>query len=327
MEYRNLGRSALRVSRIGLGGVTFGRETDAETSFAIMDRALECGITLLDTAEAYAAGRSEEVVGQWMADRRSRQQIVLATKVTPPLRRDRILSSAEASLRRLRTDHVDLFQLHAWDNATPLDETLEALEALVQAGKARVVGCSNLAAWQLCKALWRQDAHGWARMESVQPNYNLLVRDIEREMLPLCADQEIGVLSYSPLGGGFFTGKYVQGEPVPKGLSPGHRARHAADLPARLRLSGVGGVAGPGRGIGRLEDLLGARLGSESSQYHLDPDRCALGRACGSGHRRAGDGHVAGVAGQPERVVGGHAVPTAISDSEILVTVRQSGRF
>ncbi len=217
MEYRSLGRSALRVSSIGLGGVTFGRETDVETSFAIMDRALECGITLLDTAEAYAAGRSEEVVGQWLAERRSRQQIVLATKVTPPLRRERILSSAEASLRRLRTDHVDLFQLHAWDNAAPLDETLDALDALVRTGKARVVGCSNLAAWQLCKALWRQDAHGWARMESVQPNYNLLVRDIEREMLPLCADQEIGVLSYSPLGGGFFTGKYVQGEAAPPG--------------------------------------------------------------------------------------------------------------
>jgi 1-deoxyxylulose-5-phosphate synthase len=217
MEYRNLGRSALRVSSIGLGGVTFGRETDAKTSFAIMDRALECGITLFDTAEAYAAGRSEEVVGQWMADRRSRQKIVLATKVTPPLHRERILSSAEASLRRLRTDCIDLFQLHAWDNSTPLEETLEALDTLVRGGKARCVGCSNLAAWQLCKALWRQDVHGWARMESVQPNYNLVVRDIEREMLPLCADQDIGVLSYSPLGGGFFTGKYVLGEAVPRG--------------------------------------------------------------------------------------------------------------
>jgi 1-deoxyxylulose-5-phosphate synthase len=216
VEYRILGRSALRVSRIGLGGVTFGRETDAATSFAIMDRALERGLTLFDTAEAYAAGRSEAVVGQWMADRRARQQIVLATKVTPPLRRERILSSAEASLRRLRTDCVDLFQLHAWDNAAPLEETLEALDALVRTGKARYLGCSNLAAWQLCKALWRQDVRGWARMESVQPNYNLVVRDIEREMLPLCADQEIGVLSYSPLGGGFFTGKYVQGEAVPK---------------------------------------------------------------------------------------------------------------
>lgn len=238
MEYRNLGHSALRVSRIGLGGVTFGRETDAATSFAIMDRALECGITLLDTAEAYAAGRSEEVVGQWLADRRCRQQIVLATKVTPPLRHDRILNSAEASLRRLRTDYVDLFQLHAWDTATPLDETLGALDALVRAGKARVVGCSNLAAWQLCKALWRQDAHDWARMESVQPNYNLLVRDIEREMLPLCADQEIGVLSYSPLGGGFFTGKYVQGKPAPKGsrldIVPGMRPIYLHDAGYRV---------------------------------------------------------------------------------------------
>jgi 1-deoxyxylulose-5-phosphate synthase len=217
VEYRVLGRSALCVSRIGLGGVTFGREADVETSFAIMDRALDCGITLFDTAEAYAAGRSEEVIGRWMADRRSRQRIVLATKVTPPLRRARIIESAEASLRRLQTDCIDLFQLHAWDNGVPLDEPLAALDALVQAGKTRYVGCSNLAAWQLCKALWWQDAHGWARMAAVQPNYNLLVRDIEREMLPLCADQEIGVISYSPLGGGFFTGKYEQGAAVPAG--------------------------------------------------------------------------------------------------------------
>ena len=327
MEYRNLGRSALRVSSIGLGGVTFGRETDAETSFAIMDRALECGITLFDTAEAYAAGRSEEVVGQWLAERRSRQQIVLATKVTPPLRRDRILGSAEASLRRLRTDHVDLFQLHAWDNASPLDETLEALDALVQAGKARVVGCSNLAAWQLCKALWRQDAHGWARMESVQPNYNLLVRDIERELLPLCADQEIGVLSYSPLGGGFFTGKYVQGEPVPKDsrldIVPGMQSIYLHDS----GYPGAGGAAGAGRGVGRLDDPLGAGLGDGASRYHLDADRRSFGRACRSGHRCAGDGYVSGVARATERVVGRHAVPTAISDSETLTPVRQRERF
>ena len=323
MEYRNLGRSALRVSRIGLGGVTFGRETDAETSFAIMDRALECGITLLDTAEAYAAGRSEEVVGQWMADRRSRQQIVLATKVTPPLRRERILSSAEASLRRLRTDCVDLFQLHAWDNAAPLDETLEALDALVQAGKARVVGCSNLAAWQLCKALWRQDAHGWARMESVQPNYNLLVRDIEREMLPLCADQEIGVLSYSPLGGGFFTGKYVRGEPAPKGsrldIVPGMQPIYLHDSGYRV----LAGLRAQAEALGTSTTLLALAWAMSHPGYRLDPDRCALGRACRSGHRCTGDGHVAGVAGETERVVGRHAVSTAISDSEILVTVRQ----
>ena len=256
MEYRNLGRSALRVSNLGLGGVTFGRETDAETSFAIMDRALECGITLLDTAEAYAAGRSEEVVGQWLVDRRSRQQIVLATKVTPPLRRERILSSAEASLRRLHTDYVDLFQLHAWDNAAPLEETLEALDALVQAGKARVVGCSNFAAWQLCKALWRQDSYGWARMESVQPNYNLLVRDIERELLPLCADQAIGVLSYSPLGGGFFTGKYLQGESVLPGsrldIVPGMQSIYLHDSGYRV----LAGLRSQAEALGTSTTLL-----------------------------------------------------------------------
>ena len=217
MEYRILGRSGLRVSSIGLGCVTFGREASAEVSFAIMDRAIEGGITLFDTAEAYGAGRSEEVVGQWLAERGARGKIVLATKVTRPLRRARILASAEASLRRLRTDVIDLFQLHSWDDAAPLDETLEALDVLVRSGKVRYVGCSNFVAWQLCKALWRQDVGGWARLEAIQPHYNLIVRDIERELLPLAADQEIGVLTYSPLGGGFFTGKYQQGEAVPTG--------------------------------------------------------------------------------------------------------------
>ncbi|OIO91120.1 MAG: hypothetical protein AUK03_11880 [Anaerolineae bacterium CG2_30_64_16] len=217
MEYRVLGRSELRVSSIGLGCVTFGREADVEASFAIMDRAVERGITLFDTAEAYGAGRSEEVVGQWMAERGARGKTVLATKVTHPLRRERILASAEASLRRLRIDVIDLYQLHSWDGDAPLEETLEALDVLVRSGKARYVGCSNFAAWQLCKALWQQDVRGWARMEAVQPHYNLIARDIERELLPLSADQEIGVLTYSPLGGGFFTGKYRQGEAVPKG--------------------------------------------------------------------------------------------------------------
>ncbi|MCX6030857.1 MAG: aldo/keto reductase [Chloroflexi bacterium] len=217
MEYRVLGKSDLRVSSIGLGCVTFGREIDAATSFAVMDRALERGITLFDTAEAYAGGRSEEIIGRWIADRSVRERIVLATKVRPPLSRDRILTSAEASLRRLQTDAVDLFLLHSWDASAPLEEPLEALDRLVRQGKARAIGCSNLAAWQLCKALWRQDIHGWPRMEAVQPNYNLVVRDIERELLPLCADQQIGVISYSPLGGGFLTGKYRPGGDVPAG--------------------------------------------------------------------------------------------------------------
>jgi len=217
MEYRQLGRTGLKVSSIGLGCVTFGREIDQETAFAVMDRALERGITLFDTAEAYAAGRSEAVVGNWLADRKRRDKIILATKVSGSLSRERVLSSAEASLRRLQTDRVDLFQVHNWSSDVPLEETLEALHTLVEQGKARYIGCSNYAAWQLCKALWRADLQGWARLETVQPNYNLVTRDIEQELLPLCADQDIGVISYSPLGAGFLTGKYRQNGPVPKG--------------------------------------------------------------------------------------------------------------
>lgn len=227
MDYRTLGRSGLSVSAIGLGGATFGREIDQPAAFAVLDRALERGITLYDTAEAYSAGRSEEIVGRWIAERGVRDQIVLATKVAAPLSAARVAASAEASLRRLGVDSVDLFQLHSWDATTPLEETLAALAGLVQSGRARAVGCSNVAAWQLCKALWRQDVAGWPRLESVQPVYNLAKREIEAELLPLCADQQVGVITYSPLGAGFLTGKYHQGGPVPSGtrfdVAPGHQ--------------------------------------------------------------------------------------------------------
>jgi aryl-alcohol dehydrogenase-like predicted oxidoreductase len=227
MEYRTVGRSDLRVSAIGLGGATFGREIDEPTAFAVLDRALERGVTLFDTAAAYSSGASEAIVGRWIASRGVREQIVLATKVAPPLDRARVLACAEDSLRRLQVDAVDLFQLHSWDQRTPLEETLGALQALVEQGKARYVGCSNFAAWQACKALWRQEIAGWARLESVQPVYNLALREIERELLPFCADQELGVITYSPLGAGFLTGKYRQGGPVPGGtrfdIVPAHQ--------------------------------------------------------------------------------------------------------
>lgn len=227
MEYRELGRSGLTVSAIGLGGATFGREIDEPTACAVLDRAFERGITLYDTAEAYSAGSSEEILGRWIAARGVRDQIVLATKVAGALTRARVVASAEASLRRLRVDAVDLFQLHHWDANTPLEETLAALAELVRAGKARAIGCSNFAAWQLCKALWRQDAARWPRFESVQPVYNLAKREIEAELLPLCADQQLGVITYSPLGAGFLTGKYQRGGPPPPGtrfeIVPGHQ--------------------------------------------------------------------------------------------------------
>ncbi len=238
MEYRQLGRTDLQVSSIGMGCVTFGREIDEETSFAVMDRALERGITLFDTAEAYANGRSEEVLGAWLNARGTRDKIVLATKKLPPSTPEAIVASVETSLRRLQTETIDLYQLHAWDAKTPLDATLETLDKLVQAGKIRYIGCSNFAAWQLCKALWRADVHDWPRLESLQPNYNLVVRDIEKELLPLCADQEIGVISYSPLGAGFLTGKYRQGVPAPEGarfdILPGHQPIYYHDAGFRI---------------------------------------------------------------------------------------------
>jgi aryl-alcohol dehydrogenase-like predicted oxidoreductase len=221
-----------------LGCVTFGREIEESAAFEIMDHALSNGITLFDTAEAYAAGASEEVVGRWLQSRGRRDEIVLATKVAGSLTRERIQASAEASLRRLRTDRIDLFQVHHWDSDVPLDETLAALDALVKQGKARHVGCSNYNAEQLGRALERQEAAGWASMASVQPNYNLVARQIEQALLPLCAAQKVGVISYSPLGAGFLTGKYRQEGPIPKGtrfdIIPGHQDIYFSDENFRI---------------------------------------------------------------------------------------------
>ncbi len=233
MEYRQLGDTDLYVSSIGMGCVTFGREIDRETSFQVLDRALERGMTLFDTAESYAQGESETVLGEWIRDRGIRDRIVVATKVSGVLTKTRITKSAEESLRRLQTDVIDLFQLHIQDNVTPLDETMQALDSLVGSGKVRYIGCSNWAAWYLAKSLLLSQASGLQRMRSVQPPYNLVERGIESDLLPLCADQKIGVISYSPLAAGFLTGKYVRGQQVPKGsrfdVIPGHQPLYFTD--------------------------------------------------------------------------------------------------
>ncbi len=227
MNLRELGTTGLKVSSIGLGCVTFGREIDKATSFNILDHALDRGINLLDTAEAYAAGESERVVGEWIADRGVRDRVVLATKVAGSLTRDRVIESADESLQRLGVDVIDLFQLHVWDDETPVEETLDALETLVQQGKVQHIGCSNWSAWQLAKALLLARDSGAARMQSVQPPYNLVQREIEADLLPLCRDQQVGVLSYSPLGAGFLTGKYRPEQEIPGGtrfdVMPGHQ--------------------------------------------------------------------------------------------------------
>jgi aryl-alcohol dehydrogenase-like predicted oxidoreductase len=238
MQYRQLGKSALKVSSLGLGCVTFGREIDEAASFAVMDHALSRGINLFDTAEAYGGGASETVVGKWLKTSGKRDQVVVCTKVTGNLTAERILTSAEASLRRLNLDQVDLFQLHRFDPTVPMEEMLEALNQVVEKGYARYIGCSNYAAWQLAKALWKEDVNGWARMESVQPMYNLVDRSIERELIPLCADQQIGIISYSPLGAGFLTGKYRRDAEVPKGtrfeVMPGHQSLYFTETGWRV---------------------------------------------------------------------------------------------
>ena len=242
MEFRQLGNSELNVSSIGLGSVTFGREIDAETSFSILDHAMDRDINLIDTAEVYSAGGSEEVLGQWLSRNGNRDKVVLATKIAPPLGRERVLQFADDSLRRLQTDVIDLYQLHAYDDGTPFEETLDALNTLVEQGKVRYIACSNFAAWQLCKALWIADVNGWAPMVSVQPNYSVAIRDIEAELLPFCADQNIGVISYSPLGAGFLTGKYTRTWTAPKGtrfdVMPDHWEIYENDTSMR-RMEGL----------------------------------------------------------------------------------------
>ncbi len=224
MQYTRLGRTGLPVSRLCLGTMTFGFQCDEATSFAIMDRAFEGGITFFDTADVYpigappgAQGRTEEIIGRWLARTGNRSRIILATKCfgrVGPARWDQgnsrkhILDAVDASLRRLGTDYIDLYQLHGPDPQTPIDETLKALDDLVRWGKVRYIGCSNFLAYQVARAIGRSEVLGVARFDSVQPRYNLLFREIERELLPLCAEEGIGVIPYNPLAGGLLTGKH-----------------------------------------------------------------------------------------------------------------------
>jgi aryl-alcohol dehydrogenase-like predicted oxidoreductase len=233
MEYRKLGDSDLRVSALGLGCATFGREIDEAASFAMIDRALDSDINLLDTAEAYGRGVSEEVLGNYFRKTNRRDRFVLATKKLPALGYRAVIEGLEASLRRLRTECVDLYQLHAFDPQTPLDETFRALDQLVSEGKVRTIGCSNFSAGNLADAIETGRRTAGARLVSLQPNYNLAVREIEKEILPVCAREGLGVISYSPLGAGFLTGKFRRGGEIPPGtrfdIMPGHQDIYLKD--------------------------------------------------------------------------------------------------
>jgi 1-deoxyxylulose-5-phosphate synthase len=219
MKYVNLGNSGLKVSRLCLGCMSFGVPErglhpwtlDEEASRPIIQRALDSGINFFDTSNSYSDGTSEEILGRALHDLARRDEVVIATKVFYPTRNDpnrrglsrkAIMTEIDASLRRLGTDHVDLYQIHRWDDATPIEETLEALHDVVKAGKARYLGASSMFAWQFCKALHLADLRGWTRFVSMQNHYNLLYREEEREMMGLCAGEGIGVIPWSPLARG-----------------------------------------------------------------------------------------------------------------------------
>jgi aryl-alcohol dehydrogenase-like predicted oxidoreductase len=234
MIYRRLGSSGLRVSALGLGCNTFGRDLDADGAARVVQAALDLGVTFFDTADIYGQQRSEDYLGRALAGRR--HEVVVATKVGwdvgpgPNERgasRAHIMDGVHASLRRLHTDYVDLYQLHTWDPHTPPEETIRALDDLVRQGKVRYLGCSNFRAWQLVWSLWIADRRGLASFVSVQPEYSLLVRQVEHELLPACQTFGVGVIPFFPLAAGVLTGKYREGEPAPPGTR-GHQSERFA---------------------------------------------------------------------------------------------------
>jgi aryl-alcohol dehydrogenase (NADP+) len=312
METTRLGATGLEVSRLCLGAMTYGSSgwrpwvLDEAQSRPLLRRAWEAGINFFDTADMYSKGASEEVVGRVLGELAPRDQVVIATKVYYPLRdqgpnrmglsRKRILDAIDASLRRLGTDYVDLFQIHRFDEDTPIDETLEALGDVVRAGKARYVGASSMQAWQFAKLLYTADGLGVPRMVSMQNHYNLVFRDEEREMLPLCSAEGVGVIPYSPLARGFLAGTRQRGS-----WDATERARSDAfggadqfreldfeiqervvelaakrgARPAQVALAWLLGrpeVSAPIIGVSRLEQLDDALAALE---LELDPAECA----------------------------------------------------
>jgi aryl-alcohol dehydrogenase-like predicted oxidoreductase len=231
MDVRSLGRTGLKVSEICLGTMTFGNQADEREAFAIMDAAAEAGVNFLDTANVYpiggsveTVGRTEEIVGRWLKGRRD--DFVVATKCTGPMgtgpndrgsSRKHILQAVDASLRRLQTDYIDLYQMHQVDETTPLEEIARTLDDLVRAGKVRYVGVSNYPAWRIALMLGIADRYGWERLASDQPRYNMLFREIEHEVVPLCRQEGVGILPYNPLAGGLLTGRYRKGQEPEQG--------------------------------------------------------------------------------------------------------------
>ncbi len=271
MDYVNLGRTGLHVSRLCLGCMSFGVPDrgnhpwtlDEEASRPLIRRSIEAGINFFDTANVYSDGTSEEIVGRALRDFSTREEVVIATKVHGAMRpgpngrglsRKAILAEIDASLRRLGTDYVDLYQIHRWDPTTPIDETLAALDEVVRSGRARYVGASSMYAWQFAKALFLADRHGWSRFVSMQDHYNLLQREEEREMLPLCADQGIAVLPWSPLARGRLTRPWDD-QTERSATDDFGRSLYGTDAGDRTIVDRVGEVA-DGHGVPRAQVAL-----------------------------------------------------------------------
>jgi aryl-alcohol dehydrogenase-like predicted oxidoreductase len=223
MQYRFLGGTGLKVSELCLGAMTFGRESEEQASHQMLDRFVDAGGTFIDTADVYSAGESERILGRWLKTR-SRDDLVIATKVYGAMGpgpndggagRKHIMTAVEASLRRLGTEYIDLYQVHVFDDTTPLAETLSTLDRLVTSGKVRFLGASNYAGWQLQKSVDLAHQHGWEPYVCLQPLYNLLDREAELDLIPVCRNEGVGVIPWSPLRGGWLSGKYHQGMSAP----------------------------------------------------------------------------------------------------------------
>jgi aryl-alcohol dehydrogenase-like predicted oxidoreductase len=247
MEYRNLGKTGLKVSELCMGTMQFGWTADEDLSFQILDQSFATGLNFIDTADVYSrwvegnpGGVAETVIGRWLSRSRiPRDQVVIATKVRATvgdgpndqgLSRGHIMNAVEASLRRLNTDYIDLYQSHSYDQTVPIEETLRAYDDLIRQGKVRYIGCSNYPAWRLMEALWTSDKLNLARYDSLQPHYSLVNRaEFERELADVCRKYNIGVIPYSPLGGGFLTGKYRRGGELPESARASGARRYFKD--------------------------------------------------------------------------------------------------
>ena len=268
MDFRQLGNSGVRVSTIGLGTNRFGSKDVPQADVdKIIDNALEVGINFIDTANVYNEGRSEETLGQALRGRSNK--VVLATKFSFPKKngpntwgasRYQLMQAVEASLRRLQTDHIDLYYAHRWDDATPIEETMRALDDLIRMGKVCYIGASAYASWQLAHANLLAELRGWSKFVVIQSEYNMLRRGVEREVLPYCRAHRVGVVPYYPLGGGFLTGKYEPGKPPPPG-SRGESVRNVQELMTAAHFSRVSQLSAWARERGRgLNELAQAWL-------------------------------------------------------------------